>query len=78
LRSPDDDELAQVLHRRGVELVADPREIALAFHPIVAEHADLDEFVRQESDVDLVQYRAREPMLTDADEWAKVMRLRTK
>ena len=54
-----------MLHGRRVEIVADPREQRFALVAPIAEHADLDELVREEIDVDLVQDRRRESMLTD-------------
>ncbi len=65
-----------MLHRRGVELVADPREKALTLKAIVAEDADLDELVRRQSDVDFVKHRDGKPVLSDADERVEVMGLR--
>jgi hypothetical protein len=36
---------------------------------------DLDQLVRDQVDVDLVQHRRREPVLADADDGMQVMRL---
>ena len=46
-----------------------------AFVSIVAEHANLDELVRAQVDVDLVQDRGCEPVLADGDDGVKMMRL---
>ena len=54
-----------MLHRRGVELAADPGQQRLALAAVVAEHADLDQFVREQIDVDFVQHRGREPVVAD-------------
>jgi len=59
----------------GVELVADPGKQRLALTAIVARHADLDQFVRQQVDVDLVQHGGSEPVLADDDEGVEVVRL---
>ena len=64
-----------MLHRRCVETVADPLQQRLAFASIVAEHANLDQLVRQKIDVDFVQHRGREPMVTDGDDRMERMRL---
>ena len=64
-----------MLHRRCVETVADQRQQRLAFAAIVAEHANLDQLVRQKIDVDFVQYRGREPMVADGDDRMERMRL---
>ena len=65
-----------MLHGRGVEIGADPREQRFAVVPILAEHADLDELVREEIDVDFVQHRGRQSMLSDRDDRMKRVCLR--
>ena len=67
-----------MLDRRGAELVADAREHRVAILTGVARNADLDQFVRGEVDVDFVQDGGREPVLADADDGMKVMRLGAK
>ena len=67
-----------MLHRRRVEVVADPREQRFALVAVVAEHANLDELVREQIDVDLVQHRGREPVLADGDDRMQRMRLGAK
>lgn len=57
-----------MLHRRRIEVAADLREQRLAFTPVVDEHADLDQLVGDQIDIDFVQHRWREAVLTDADE----------
>ena len=64
-----------MLDRCGVELLADPREKRVAHVAIVAEHADLDQLVCGEIDVDLVQHRRREAVLADADDGVQQVRL---
>ena len=54
------------------------REQPFPLDPIVAEYADLDELVRPQIDVDLVQHRRCEPVMADADDRVQVMRLRAK
>jgi hypothetical protein len=67
-----------MLHGRCVELVADPREQSFAVVAILAEHADLDELVGEEIDVDFVQHRGRETVLPDRDDRMEPVRLRAK
>ena len=73
-RPPYDEELADLLHGRAVELPADARQQPFARGAIVPEHAHLDEFVRRERDVDLVQHRRRETMVADGDDGIEVVR----
>ena len=56
-----------MLDRRRVEIGADLHEETFAFVAIIAEHADLDELVREEIDVDFVEHGGREPVRADAD-----------
>ena len=74
LRPPDDQELAKVLHRRGVQLGADALQHGFAPNAIVVEHADLDELVRAQIDVDFVQDARSKPVLSDCDDRLQVMR----
>jgi hypothetical protein len=72
---PDDQQLSDPLHGRAPELGADAREQVVARVAIVTRDAHLDELVRAERDVDLVQYRRRETMMTDGHDGIEVMRL---
>jgi len=63
-----------VLHRRRTELGADAREQRLARVAIVVVNAHLDELVRVEVDVDLVQHRGRQSVLADAYHRVQPMR----
>ena len=65
-----------MLHRRRIEVAADLREQRLALAPVVVEHADLDQRVGDQIDIDFVQHGWREAVLADADERVKGMRLR--
>ena len=67
-----------MLHRRRVERVADPGEQCVARVPVVAEHADLDQLMREQVDVDFVQHRGSEPVLADGDDGMQRMRFRAK
>jgi len=67
-----------MLDRSGVELVADPGEQRLPRAAVVARHADLDQLVGQQVDVDLVQHGRSEPVLADDDEGVQVVRLGAK
>ena len=53
-----------MLDGRGVELAADAREQRFALVAIVAEHADLDQLMSEKIDIDLMQHRRREPVLS--------------
>ena len=65
-----------MLHGRRIEITADSREQRLALAAIVAEHADLDQLVREQIHVDLVQHRGREPVLSYRDDRMQRMRPR--
>jgi len=67
-----------MLHRRGVEIAADPLEQRLTRVAIVAEDADLDELVGEEIYVDLMQYGGSETVLSYRHDRMKRMRLRPK
>ena len=67
-----------MLHRRRIEIAANPREQRLALVPVVAEHANLDELVGEKIDVDLVQHRGREAVLADRDDGMERVRLGAK
>jgi len=57
-----------MLDRRRIEVAADSREQRLALTPVVVEHADLDQLVGDQVDIDFVQHGRREAVLADADE----------
>jgi len=61
-----------------IQVAANPRKECLPRVAVVAEHANLDELVREQVDVDLVQHRGRETVLTDRDDGMQRMRLRAK
>jgi len=62
-----------MLHGRRVELRADTLEQRLAFIAIVAVHPHLDELVRHQVDVELVQHGSGESLVADADHGIEVM-----
>ena len=66
-----------MLNGRGAERVADLREHRVAFGARIAEHANLDQFVRVQTDIDFVQHCRREAVLADADAGMQLMRLRS-
>jgi hypothetical protein len=72
----DDQKLADVLYRRGVERLADTLEHLVARAPVVAEHADLDEAVGEEIDIDLVKHGRCEAVAADHDDGVEMMRFR--
>ena len=59
------------------ERVADLREHRVAFGARIAEHANLDQFVRVQTDIDFVQHCRRKAVLADADDGMQLMRLRS-
>lgn len=67
-----------MLNGSGREFGADAREHRLPVLARIAEYADLDQLVRGEIDVDLVQHCRREPVVADADDRMQLMRFRTK
>lgn len=54
-----------MLHRRGVEIATDSSEQRFAVVAVVAEHPDLDELMREQIDVDFVENRGGQSVLTD-------------
>lgn len=76
-RAPDDEQLADVLNRRGVELLADRREVLFAHFAFVVINPNLDEFVAIQASCDLFQYRLGESVLTDRDNRIQCMGART-
>ena len=62
-----------MLHRCGTERSADSSQQHHALVARVGEHADLDQLVRGEIDVDFPKHRRREPVVTDADDRVQVM-----
>ena len=73
--APDDQQFAEVLDRRAGELAADlgKQRIALAAH--IIEHADLDELMCFERNIDLMQHGGRQSMRSDRDDGAQMVRL---
>ncbi len=67
-----------MLDRRGVERFADGREESLALVAVVRVRAHLDEFVRGERDVDLVEHGRREAGVADRHDRVERMRARAK
>lgn len=67
-----------MLHRSPVEFVADPGEQRLALAPVFVKHANLDQLVSQQIDVDFVQNGWRQSVLADADDRTQRMRFGAK
>ena len=65
-----------MLDGRRIEVAADSREQRLALVPVVVEHANLDQLVGDQIDIDFVQHGRSEAVLADTDERVKRMRLR--
>ena len=64
-----------MLHRRGIHRRADALEQRVALGARIAEDADLDELVREQRDVDLMQHRRRQSVLPDEDDRMEMVRL---
>jgi 23S rRNA (uridine2552-2'-O)-methyltransferase len=73
-RTPEDEQLADLLHGGAVERVADPREKRVALGAVVGEQAHLDELVRIERSVGLVQNRGGQAVVTDRHDRTQMMR----
>ncbi len=65
-----------MLHGRRIEVAADSCEQRFALAPVVIEHADLDQLVGNQVDIDFVQDGSREAVLADADERMEGVRFR--
>ncbi len=72
---PEHQHLSQVLDGRAFHVRAYLFQHRLALVARIAEHADLDQLVLQQRQVDLVQDRRRKTMLADGDERLQVVRL---
>ena len=73
-RSPQHEQLADLLDRGAVERVANAREKRLAFGPVVGCDAHLDELVRGQRDVGFVQNGRREPVVADRHDRVQMVR----
>ena len=67
-----------MLHRRPIECFADLGQECVPRVPVVAEHADLDQLMREQVDVDFVQHGGSEPVLADGDDGMQRVGFRTK
>ena len=67
-----------MLNGCGAERVADLRKHRAAFGARIAEHANLDQFVRVQIDIDFVQHCRRKAVLANADDRMQVMRFGAK
>jgi hypothetical protein len=64
-----------MLNRRRVEFVGDPIQKGFARVSVIAEHADLDQAVRKQIHVDLMQDGRGESIIADHDDRVEVMGL---
>jgi len=62
-----------VLHRARIERRADLAVQLFALRPVFAQHADLDQLVTLEGDVDFMQYRRRQAGVADHDDRVQVV-----
>jgi hypothetical protein len=67
-----------MLDRCGFELRTDAREHCLARTVVIVEHPHLDELVRKQVDVDLVQYAGGKPVMAHAHDRTQPVRLGAK
>ena len=67
-RSPDDQQFADMLNRRGGQLLTDGRQKLIALFAIVVEDANLDQLMAFEIDADLFEDGFRQPVLADGDD----------
>jgi hypothetical protein len=58
-------DLADVLHRGGLQGLADLREVGFALVALVAGHLHLDQLVAPEVGIDLAQHRVSEALCAD-------------
>src|SRR4029077_14279418 len=70
--TPQNQQLAYVLHRHRAELGADLSQHRVALATNVAERAPLDELVRAQVDIDLAQDGGRQTVLADGNDGAQV------
>ena len=74
-RTPEDEQLADVLDRRRAEGLAQLGEERFAGGAVVGEDTQLDETVGVERRLDLSPHRGRRPLVADGDDGIEVMRL---
>lgn len=73
-RAPHDKQLTDVLHRRSLEFGTDAREQPFALVAVGVEDTHLDQFVREQIHVDLMQHRSGQTLATDADDGIQALR----
>lgn len=76
-RSPDDKQFADVLDRGRTELFTDQCEVGQAGLAIIAEHADLDQFVTIQTACDFAQNGFGQSVLANDDDRGKSVRAGT-
>ena len=67
-----------MLDRRGIELAGDAYQHRIALVAIVREHTYLDQRMRFQRDVDLMQHRRGQPVLSHAHHRMEMVGLRAK
>jgi len=75
---PQHQQFADMLDGCRVQRCANALQHGIALVALVAEHPYLDQLVRQQVDVELVQDRGGQPVLTDAHDRMQMMRLGAK
>ena len=66
-RAPYNKQLANVLYRRSLKLVADFVQITIALLAVVVVDTNLDQFVAGQADANFFQYRFGQSVLADRD-----------
>ena len=64
-----------MLHRRRIQFQADALEQRIALVARVAPYADLDQFMREQRDVDFMEHRGRQSVVADTDDGVQRVRL---
>lgn len=73
-RAPHDKQLADVLHWRSLEFGTDACEQPLALFPVRVEDTYLDQFMREQIHVELVQHRGGQALATNAHDRIEALR----
>jgi hypothetical protein len=71
--APDHQDLADVLHRRGIQRLADPRETGFPLLPVVTRHPHFDQLMALQAQVDLAQHRVGQPVVADRHDRVQVV-----
>jgi hypothetical protein len=73
-RAPHYKQLTDVLHRRSLELGTDAREQPFALVAVGVEDTHLDQLMRKQIHVDLMEHRSGQTLATDTDNRVQALR----